>query len=170
MNISLAGSNTFEVGGVVQQYGVSSGGVVSLNANYAPVNARTAQGVALTNILGIDAAQSNLITQNYSLALQHALASGSTLATALNATQMAAFFKTYPTNITVPNGGGTINNSSLMQQLQMVAKMIEAGSRSRGGGRPGNEAADFLRPGRRVRSAHRPDEQLRTGDGDTATR
>ena len=130
MSISLAGSNIFEVGGVAQQYGVSTGGVVSLNASYAPVNAQTAQGVALQNILGIDAVHADMLVQNYAMALEHALASGTALSTALTATKMSSYWSAYPKNITVPNSGVTIPNSSLMVQLQMVAKIIEAGYRS----------------------------------------
>ena len=129
MNVSLAGANVFEVGGVVQQYAVSTSGVVALNSSYSPANARTAQGVALNNILGIDAVQSDMLTRNYSLALEHALASGTGLSTALNATKMASTWSTYPTQVTVPNAGGSFA-SSLMSQLQMVAKIIEVGQRS----------------------------------------
>ena len=130
MSVSLAGANLFEVGGVVQQYSVNTGSVVSLNTNLAPTNARTAQGVALQNMLGIDKVQSNMLTENYAMALDHAMASGSSLSTALGASPMASYWTNYPKNITVPNGGGTINNSSLMAQLQMVAKIIEAGHRA----------------------------------------
>ena len=133
MCVSLAGSNTFEVGGVAQQYNVSSGGVVSLNAALGPSTAQTARTTALNNILGIDAIQQNMLTQNYSLALQHALASGSGLSTALNNSPLLSYFTTattYPVNVVVPNAGGTINNSSLSQQLRMVARIIDAGYRA----------------------------------------
>ena len=130
MSISLSGSNVFEVGGVAQQYGVSTGGVVSLDASVAPVNARTAQGVALQNILGFDAVHANMLVQNYSTALEHALASGTALSTALLATKMASTWSAYPKDVTVPNSGTLIPNASLMAQLQMVAKIIEAGHRS----------------------------------------
>ena len=64
-------------------------------------------------------------------------------------------------SLTVPNGGGSFT-SSLMSQLKMVAKIIEAGYRAstRVIG-SGDEAANLLRAGRRLRSAHRPDEQRR---------
>ena len=130
MAISLAGSNTFEVGGVVQQYGVSSSGVVSLNTALGPSSAQTARTAALNNILGIDAIQANMLTQNYSLALQHALASGSGLSTSLTNSPLSTYWSSYPLNITVPNSGGTITNSTLSNQLKMVARIIDAGYRT----------------------------------------
>ncbi len=130
MCITLAGSNTFEVGGTVQQYSVSSGGVVSLTSAIGPSAAQTARVNTLNSILGIDAVQQNMLTSNYSMALEHALASGTGLTTALNATPMSSYWTgAFPTTITVPNGGGTFT-SSLMSQLKMVAKIIEAGYRA----------------------------------------
>ena len=122
MAISVAGSNTFEVGGVVQQYGVSSGGVVSLNSSLGPGSAQTARTAALNNILGIDAVQSNMLTQNYSLALQHALASGSGLSAAISNSPLSSYWSTYPVNITVPNAGGSITN--------WPCRIIDAGYRT----------------------------------------
>ncbi len=130
MCISLAGSNTFEVGGTVQQYSVSSGGVVSLNANLGPGAAQAGRTAALNTILGIDKVQQNMLTSNYALALEHALASGTGLTTALNATPMATYWNAYPTKITVPNSTVTPFTSSLLSQLKMVAKIIEAGYRA----------------------------------------
>ena len=128
--ISLAGANTFEVGGVVQQYSVGTGGVVSLNA-YNP--ASSARQAALNSILAIDEVQSNMLLQNYALALDHSLATGSSLATSLaNSPLLASYFNVaanFP-SITVPNGGPIINNSTLMAQLKMVAQIIDAGYRS----------------------------------------
>ncbi len=129
MCISLAGSNTFEVGGTVQQYSVSSGGVVSLNSALGPTAARTAQTSAMNAILGIDAVQQNMLTQNYALAFEHALASGTGLTASLNNSPLTTYFNSFPTTITVPNGGGTFT-SSLLSQLKMVARIIEAGQRS----------------------------------------
>ena len=128
--ISLAGANTFEVGGVVQQYAVNTGGVVSLSL---PGPASTARAAAFNSILGIDEVQSNMLVQNYALALDHSLATGSSLSASLaNSPLLASYFNVaanFP-SIAVPNGGPTINNSSLMAQLKMVAKIIDAGYRS----------------------------------------
>jgi uncharacterized protein (DUF1501 family) len=145
MSISLAGSNTFEVGGVTQQYSVSSSGVVSLNTALGPSSARPAQSSTLNSLLGIDKVQQNMLVQNYALALEHALASGTGLTTAINASPLSAYWtSTYPANITVPNGGGTITNSSLMAQLKMVAKIIEAGYRSAASGGLGMKRQIFF--------------------------
>jgi uncharacterized protein (DUF1501 family) len=131
MSISLAGSNTFEVGAVTQQYSVSPYGVVALNSNLGPSSARIAQQANLNNLLGIDAAHQNMLVQNYALALEHALASGSGLTTALSGSPMAKYWNTFPTNVTVPNAGGSFG-SSLLQQMKMVAQVIEAGYRPGG--------------------------------------
>ena len=138
MCVTLAGANTFEVGGTVQQYSVSSGGVVSLNTALGPGTAQAARTAALNNILGIDAVQRNMLTSNYALALEHALASGSGLTTALGNTQVGTttFTSLFPTTVAVPNGGGTFT-SSLMSQLKMVAQIIEAGYRSASAAKPG---------------------------------
>jgi uncharacterized protein (DUF1501 family) len=129
MCISLAGSNTFEVGATVQQYSISSTGVVSLNTALGPTSARSAQQANLNNLLGIDAIQQNMLVQNYALALEHALASGAGLTTALGESQMAAFWSSFPSTVTVPNGGGSFT-SSMLAQMKMVAQVIEAGYRS----------------------------------------
>ncbi len=102
MCISLAGANTFEVGGTVQQYSVSSGGVVALNSALGPSSARTAQQVNLNNLLGIDAMQQNMLVQNYALALEHALASGAGLTTSLNSSPLSSYWASYPSSVTVP--------------------------------------------------------------------
>lgn len=128
MCISLAGSNTFEVGATVQQYSVSSTGVVSLNTALGPSAARTAQQANLNNLLGIDASQQNMLVENYALALEHALASGAGLTTALNSSPMAPYWSAFPKTVTVPNGGGSFT-SSLLAQMKMVAQVIEAGYR-----------------------------------------
>ncbi len=135
--ISLAGANTFEVGGVVQQYSVSTGGVVSLTNNYSPSSAQTARLTAFNNILGIDEIQSNMLLQNYALALDHSIATGTGLSTALNNSLLwsngTGYFGTpanFP-NIVVPNTSPVVSfGSGLMSQLKMVVRIIDAGYRS----------------------------------------
>ena len=129
MCISLAGSNTFEVGGIVQQFSVSSSGVVALNSALGPSSAQSARTATLNGILGIDAVQQNMLTQNYALAMEHALASGTGLTTSLASSPLTSYWKAFPTTITVPNGGGSFT-SSLLSQLKMVAQIIEAGYRT----------------------------------------
>jgi len=128
MCISLAGTNTFEVGATVQQYSISSTGVVSLNTALGPSGARAAQQANLNNLLGIDAIQQNMLVENYALALEHALASGAGLTTALNSSPMASYWSAFPKTVTVPNGGGSFT-SSMLAQMKMVAQVIEAGYR-----------------------------------------
>jgi uncharacterized protein (DUF1501 family) len=127
--ISLAGANTFEVGGVVQQYSVGTGGVVSLSL---PGPANSARLAAFNSILGIDELQANMLVQNYALALDHSIATGSLLSSSLaNSPLFASYFNVaanFP-SIVVPNGGPTFN-SGLMSQLKMIAKIIDAGYRS----------------------------------------
>jgi uncharacterized protein (DUF1501 family) len=135
--ISVAGSNTWEVGGIAQQYAVSpTSGVISLTSNLGPTATQGALGprqVMMNNLLGYDAAHMNLIKQNYALALQKSIAAGTALSTAMNNgplnTSNPTYWSTLPSNVVVPNGGPT-NSSSLMSQLKMVARMIDAGYRS----------------------------------------
>ncbi len=129
--ISLAGANTFEVGGVVQQYGVSTSGVVSLTG-FGSTNLAAARQNAFTSLLGIDELQTNMLVQNYAAALDHSLATGTMLGNSLgNSTLLSSYFndgKNFP-SILVPNGGPTFT-STLMSQLKMVARIIDAGYRS----------------------------------------
>lgn len=143
MCISLAGSNTFEVGGTTSQYSVSSNGVVSLNQALGPGAAQSARTATLNNILGIDAVQQNMLEQNYALALEHALASGAGLTTSLASSPLATYWKAFPTTVTVPNGGGTFS-SSLLAQMKMVAQIIEAGYRSAASGGLGMKRQVFF--------------------------
>lgn len=138
--ISVAGSNTFEVGALTQQYSVSSSdGVISVkqdfgtgsSTNVQSINQQTARRNLMNKLLGYDAAHENLIKQNYALALESSIATGASLSTAMGiskftSTQWNAMFPTSPapTNPT----GGTIG-TSLMNQLKMIAKIIEAGYR-----------------------------------------
>ena len=122
MCVSLAGSNTFEVGNIVSQYSVSSSGAISLSG---VTGARLA---ALTNILGMS--YPNLQEQAYAGVGEHSIQSGQVLNNAITNT-LGNFFTNppFPTSIT-----NTISNtkftSTLSPQLQMVARLIEAGKRS----------------------------------------
>ncbi len=138
--VSLAGANTFEVGGTVQQYAVSTSGVTALSAFNTPsTTAGTARTAALNAILGIDKVQSNMLVNNYAGALEHSLATGSALSTALSNSQMASYWSTISNwsstatdvQVSTPNGGRTFS-SSLMSQLRMIARVIEAGYRTAG--------------------------------------
>jgi uncharacterized protein (DUF1501 family) len=107
--ISLAGANTFEVGGVVQQYSVGTNGVVALSL---PGPSPTPRQAAMNSILGIDEIQSNMLVQNY-------------------APLLSSYFNVtanFP-SVVVPNGGPTFS-SSLMSQMKMIARIIDSGYRS----------------------------------------
>ena len=140
--ISLAGANTFEVGGVVQQYSVSTGGVVTLTL---PGPSPTPRRAAFDSILGIDKLQANMLVQNYALALDHSLATGSSLSASLTNSPLTNYFNAvanFPA-ISVPNGGPTFN-SNLMAQLKMVARIIDAGYRSNAQGGLGMKRQIFF--------------------------
>ena len=130
--ISVAGSNTFEVGAIAQQYAVSpSSGVISLTSNIGPTVSQTNRQAAMNSLLGYDKAHINLVKQNYALALSKSISTGASLSTAMTATKMAAYWNNaanFP-KVTTPTST-TSFTSSLMAQMKMVAKIIEAGQRS----------------------------------------
>lgn len=138
--ITIAGANTFQVGSSVQQYSVGTGGVVSL-ANPTVPNTGTRDGrlAAMTSMLGVDKTHANLYTSNYAKALDSAMATGVALSNAMTATQMSSYWSTVANwsktgtahQVVTPNGGTTFT-SNLMQQLKMVAQIIEASSRATG--------------------------------------
>jgi uncharacterized protein (DUF1501 family) len=118
--VSLAGANTFEVGNIVSQYSVSTSGAIALQ------NVSGARLAALTNILGLN--YPNLQAQAYAGVAQHSIQSGSLLNTAITNTAGSFFTNPFPTTVTnlVSN---THFSSGLAPQLQMIARLIEAGSR-----------------------------------------
>ena len=138
--ITVSGTNTFQIGTNVQQYSVSTGGVVSLTNPSNPSTATTARDAALKAILGIDKLHVNPYTNNYAKALDNTLAAGAGLSTALSSSQMASYWTTVANwsktgtahQVITPNAGGSTFTSGLMQQLKMVAQIIEAGSRAAG--------------------------------------
>lgn len=137
--ITVSGTNTFQVGTNVQQYSVGTGGVVSLANPSNPSTATTARNAALKAILGDDKLNVNPYTNNYAKALDNTLAAGAGLSAALSSSQMASYYTTVANwsktatahQVVTPNGGSTFT-SGLMQQLKMVAQIIEAGSRAAG--------------------------------------
>lgn len=139
--ITIAGANTFQIGNSVQQYSVGTGGVVSLNNPSSPSTATAGRASAISAILGIDKAHVNPYTSSYAKALDGALATGAALSAGLTGTQMASYWSTVSNwsktgaahQIVTPNGGTTFT-SNLMQQLKMVAQIIEAGARTGGTG------------------------------------
>jgi uncharacterized protein (DUF1501 family) len=137
--ITLVGANTFQVGASVQEYSVGTGGITSLANPSNPASAVAARQATLNSILGIQKSQANLFTANYAGALDHSIATGSALSGALSSSQMPSYWSTIANwsknatanQVVTPNGGSTFT-SGLMQQLRMVAQIIEAGYRQNG--------------------------------------
>jgi uncharacterized protein (DUF1501 family) len=126
LSVSLAGANTFEVGNIVSQYAVSTSGAIALNG------VSGSRLAALTNILGLP--YTNMQAQAYASVAAHSINTGALLNNAIAKSSAAGFFTNgFPTKITTPNNGSTFT-STLSAQLKMVARLIEAGSRTDGFG------------------------------------
>lgn len=126
LSVTLSGSNTFEVGNKISQYSVSTSGAIALSG----VSGARLQ--TLTNLLGM--AYPNMQAQAYAGVAKHSIDTGGLLNNAIAPTASATFWTTpFPTKITPPTGGLAFN-SSLAPQLQMAARLIEAGSRSTAAG------------------------------------
>ena len=141
LSVSLAGANTFEVGNAVSQYSVSTSGAISLSG----LTAGSTRYNAMTNILGLPA--TNMQVQAYSSIAAHSINSGTLLNSAINdlvkgtpdPSSSVQFWNTpfpgsSPFQVITPTTSGqatpTKFNSSLGPQLKMIARLIEAGSRS----------------------------------------
>ena len=144
LSVSLAGSNTWEVGDVVNQFQVSTSGAVSFS-NYLPANARSgaaattiARSVLMDQILRDPAngGDSTLASQRTNLALkdfkdvnERSLFNGASLSTALSRLTAgqpdATIGASVDTAFGIGTGGVTYNNlSGLEQQLHTIARII----------------------------------------------
>jgi uncharacterized protein (DUF1501 family) len=124
--VTLAGANTFEIGSFVSQYSVSTGGAISLSMPSSPSGgANTNRLPALMNILGLP--YSNLQSQAYASVAEQTINTSTLLNNAISGTSGTYWTNPFPTKITPPEGG-TAFNSSLSPQLQMIARLIAAGS------------------------------------------
>ena len=125
--VSLAGANTFEVGNIIQQYSVSTGGAIALSLPTSPGGgANTNRLPTLMNILGLP--YSNLQSQAYANVAEQAINTGVLLNNAISNTASASHWSNaFPVKITPPEGGATFT-STLSPQLQMVARLIAAGN------------------------------------------
>ncbi len=130
MAISLSGANTFEVGNITSQYSVTTSGAIGLNS----VSGARLQ--SLTNLLALP--YPNLQARAYANVGEHAIQTGGLLNEAIfrtNDVQSATnptpwVWRTpFPPRLTSPTGGNQFS-SGLVSQLKMVARLIEAGSRS----------------------------------------
>jgi uncharacterized protein (DUF1501 family) len=108
LSVTLAGSNTFEVGNIVSQYSVSPSGAVSLSG----VTGSRLQ--ALQNILGLN--YPNMQEQSFATVAEHSINTSGVLNSAISGTAAANYWTTpFPT-------------TTLGAQLQMVARLIAARS------------------------------------------
>ena len=108
---SLAGSNTFEVGNVVQQYSVSTTGALTL-----PTSVSGNRLQAVKDLLAVP--DVNLQRTAYADVVAHAIATGDLLNTAIAPTAAANYWTApFPTNNA---------KNSLGDQLKMAARMIQA--------------------------------------------
>ena len=125
--VSLAGANTFEIGNIIQQYSVSTSGAISLSLPGTPGGgASTNRLPALMNILGLP--YTNLQAQAYAGVAEQAINTSSLLNNAISNTASANHWSNpFPVKITPPEGGAAFT-STLSPQLQMVARLIAAGS------------------------------------------
>ena len=128
LSVSLSGANTFEVGNISSQYSVSTSGAISLSG------VSGARLTALTNILALP--HPNMQAQAYSSVAKHSIDTGALLNSAILASSASNFWTVpFPGTITVPTGTGTSTfGSGLGPQLKMIARLIEAGSRSAANG------------------------------------
>ena len=125
--VTLAGANTFEVGNIVSQYSVSTSGAISLSLPGTPNGgASTNRLPTLLNILGLP--YTNMQSQAYAGVAEQAINTSTLLNNAISGTAAAGYWTTpFPTKITPPEGGAAFS-SSLSPQLQMIARLIAAGS------------------------------------------
>jgi len=122
LSVTVAGANTFEVGNVVSQYSVTTSGAISLS------NFNSARLDSLNGLLALPSP--NLQVRAYANLVDHAIQTGGLLNSAIAATANANYWGVpFPTTVTSPTGG-TAFGSDLASQLRMVARLIDAGSRS----------------------------------------
>src|SRR5580704_10792741 len=124
--VTLAGANTFEVGSFVSEYSVSTSGAISLSMPSSPSGgANTNRLPALKNILGLPYA--NLQSQAFASVAEQTINTSTLLNNAIKATTGSYWTTPFPTKITPPEGGAAFS-SGLSPQLQMIARLIAAGS------------------------------------------
>ena len=108
MNISVAGSNTFEVGNVINEYNVSTSGAVALNIPTSGTG--PAQLQALKDLINLN--HTNLYESAFAQKMTTALNDATALNAAISPSAASTYFTTpFPT-------------SSLGNQLRMIARLI----------------------------------------------
>jgi uncharacterized protein (DUF1501 family) len=110
MNISLAGTNLFETGNVINEYNVSTNGAISLNVSSS--NPGPAQLQALKDLIAMN--HNNLYESAFSTSMNTAITDATALNAAIAPTTAASYWTTpFPT-------------SGLGNQLRMIARLIQA--------------------------------------------
>jgi uncharacterized protein (DUF1501 family) len=140
--VTLAGANTFEIGNIVAQYSVSTSGAISLTLPTNPGGgANTNRLPALMSLLGLP--YTNLQAQAYASVAEQSINSAALLNNAISNTAPSSYWTNvnaltsvagFPTKITSPVSGSATFTSTLSQQLQMIARLIAAGSTSAANG------------------------------------
>ncbi len=111
LSVTLAGANTFEIGNMVSQYSVSTGGAIALSGLSTNSAARLK---AVTNIMNLT--YPNMQAQAYSKVAAHAIGTADLLNGAIASTAAANYWATpFP-------------NTTLGNQLKMAARLIAARS------------------------------------------
>lgn len=115
MSISLAGANTLQVGNLVAQYQVATGGAETLTGSLMSGN--NVRVKAMRDLMGLP--HPNLQRQAYAEVLDRAIATGDLLNTSIAATAAAGYWTTpFPT-------------TGIGNQMRMIARLIEARGPSR---------------------------------------
>ena len=136
--VTLAGANTFEIGNIVSQYSVSTSGAISLTMPGTPSGwANTNRLPTLMKILGLP--YTNLQAQAYASVAEQSIIAATNLNNTISNTAAASYWTNvntnnsvagFPTKITPPVSGSAAFTSTLSPQLQMIARLIAAGSTS----------------------------------------
>jgi uncharacterized protein (DUF1501 family) len=134
--VTLAGANTFEIGNIVAQYSVANSGAISLSLPTNPGGgANTNRLPALMSLLGLP--YTNLQAQAYASVAEQSINSAELLNNAISNTIAPSYWTNvnaltsvagFPTKITPPVSGSAPFTSTLSPQLQMIARLIAAGS------------------------------------------
>ena len=110
MNMSVSGTNTFEVGNVINEYNVSTSGAISMNIPTSGTG--PAQLQALKDLIALN--HNNLYESAFASEMTTALNDASLLNAAIAPTASASYWTT------------TFPTSSLGSQLRMIARLIQA--------------------------------------------
>ncbi len=128
MSISLAGTNTWEVGDVISQYQITTSGAVAMSGTTGTSSANVARLQAIRDILALNRA--NLAEKDYKAVFDRALNNASTLSNALSSADAgsggALAWTNSPIGIATRSGTGPLRNNSLATQLNMIARIINA--------------------------------------------